>query len=163
MIHSQYQWAFCIQLSISKTTLVRNEHDWCKNTELLQSKVFTHVLVSGDWGKKEKQKACFSKWRKGSCTLTPWCKAVDPGASDWEDKSSFFLSNVETKEFLQQESFHDEGLQFCVDPSLQYYAATLLSFWENTTHNKSLEPPSTFFFFFYTAKKCILHFNNTFQ
>lgn len=45
LIHSQYQWAFCIQLSISKTTSVRNELDWCKNTDLLQSKVFTTLFV----------------------------------------------------------------------------------------------------------------------
>lgn len=45
--------------------------------------IYTCSCQSGDWGKK--QKACFSKWRKGSCTLTPWCKAVDPGTGDWED------------------------------------------------------------------------------
>lgn len=40
------QWAFCIQLYISKTSyLIRNELDWCKNTGLLRSKVFTRVLV----------------------------------------------------------------------------------------------------------------------
>lgn len=97
VIHSQ--WAFCIQLYISKTSyLIRNELDWCKNTGLLRSKVFTHVLVRMG----QKQNACFSKWRRESYTLTAWCTAVNPDTGDREDVF-VLLENVETKE-----SFHDE-------------------------------------------------------
>lgn len=39
---------------------------------------YLHVFLSIWWpGQKKKnnnQKACFSKWTKESCTLTPWCK-----------------------------------------------------------------------------------------
>lgn len=136
VIHSQ--WAFCIQLYISKTSyLIRNELDWCKNTGLLRSKVFTHVLVRLG----QKQNACFSKWRRESYTLTAWCTAVNPDTGDQEEVF-VLLENVETKE-----SFHDERRKV----SLQCYAATLFSFWKKI--KILLEKKKKIYL------HCILHFN----
>lgn len=127
--------------SISKTTSVRNEPDQCKNTDSLPSKVFTHVLVHlvavyqtclgpKKETKTNKKSLILKSGEKGAALSPPPPSSPDVKQPALllvtEGMSSFSLSNVETKECLQRESLHGEGLQFFEEPS--YYAATLLSF-----------------------------------
>lgn len=119
VIHSQ--WTFCIQLSISKTsTSVRNQLDWCKNTELLQSKVFTHVHVN-HWGGGTKTKSRFLNVEKKELH---WL--VTGG---WEDVFILSVKMSRPKNFFNENYFKMRGYNCLRTQSLQGYAATLLSFW----------------------------------
>lgn len=95
---------------------------------------YLHIIVSIWW--------LFIKLN--FCTLTPWCQRVNPGAGDWEDVFILSVKCWDQRKFLELEYFHREELQFFTDPSLIYYAATLLSFWIKQTHTKlRLEELST--------------------
>lgn len=96
-------------------------------------------------GQKETKSLILKVEKRELHSLTPPDVKQSTPVLVTERMSSFFPSNVETKELLQQELFHDDGLQLSEDPSMQDYAATLLSFWrkEKKVQNGNKSPFST--------------------
>lgn len=112
------------RLSASKTSLVRNESNWCKSTELLQSFVFTRGPLQFNKTSGEGNKSL--KVERRELDRHPlWCQAVHRVLVS-KTKSSLFPSNVETME----DFYNWTKFMVCEEPSVWYYAATL-SFWKN--------------------------------
>lgn len=127
VIHSQ--WAFCIQLFISKTSIfVRNELVWCKNTELLQSKVFTHVPVNLVTGAKTKNKKPVSQSGQKRAALSPPDVKQSTLVLVTERMTSLCLKSRDPKSFFNWNRFRVSGYNGV--GTCRCYAATLLSFWK---------------------------------